>query len=150
MESLNTVWVSRANALLMRGRAGRVMEGFCFHLYVHFRYDNHMRKDPVPEIQRVPLEKMVLRIQILQAFQNLSVFFHYKTCINICVKKQLLRNRCYEHSHWSMCAFWTFEHFVINSIIYNVLAYICTYIFHLTCSLQFKKRISVAYLEPEP
>jgi len=73
MESLDTVWVSRANALQRRGRAGRVMEGFCFHLYTQFRYDNHMRKDPVPEIQRVPLEKMVLRIKILPAFQGRSV-----------------------------------------------------------------------------
>jgi ATP-dependent RNA helicase DHX57 len=73
MESLDTVWVSRANALQRRGRAGRVMEGYAFHLYTQFRYDNHMRPDPVPEIQRVPLEKMVLRIKILPAFKGSSV-----------------------------------------------------------------------------
>ena len=32
-----------------------------------------MRTDPVPEIQRVPLEKMVLRIKILPAFKSQSV-----------------------------------------------------------------------------
>jgi len=73
MESLDTVWVSQANALQRKGRAGRVMEGFCFHIYTQFSYDNHMRKDPVPEIQRVPLEKMILRIKILPAFQGKSV-----------------------------------------------------------------------------
>ena len=37
------------------------------------RYEHHMRTDPVPEIQRVPLEKMVLRIKILPAFKSQSV-----------------------------------------------------------------------------
>lgn len=32
-----------------------------------------MRTDPIPEIQRVPLEKMVLRIKILPAFTDRSV-----------------------------------------------------------------------------
>ena len=73
MESLDTVWVSQANALQRKGRAGRVMEGVCFHLYTHFRFHNHMRKDPVPEIQRVPLEKMILRIKILSAFKRKNV-----------------------------------------------------------------------------
>ena len=36
MESLETVWVSQANALQRKGRAGRVMPGVCFHLYTRY------------------------------------------------------------------------------------------------------------------
>ena len=42
-------------------------------MVTRFRYEKHMRKDPVPEIQRVPLEKMILRIKILTAFHKKSV-----------------------------------------------------------------------------
>lgn len=33
MESLDVVWVSRANAMQRKGRAGRVMPGVCIHLF---------------------------------------------------------------------------------------------------------------------
>ena len=74
MESLDTVWVSRANALQRKGRAGRVRPGFCFHLYTDFRYSKHFREDPVPEIQRVPLEQMLLRIKILPLFSGTGLY----------------------------------------------------------------------------
>jgi len=70
MESLDTVWVSRANAAQRKGRAGRVRPGFCFHLYTELRHQTHMRDQPVPEIQRIPLEQMVLRIKILPSFKD--------------------------------------------------------------------------------
>ena len=46
------------------------MSGFCFHLYTHFRFDHHFRPFPIPEIQRVPLEQMLLRIKIMPLFQH--------------------------------------------------------------------------------
>jgi ATP-dependent RNA helicase DHX57 len=73
MESLDTVWISQANGLQRKGRAGRVMPGFCFHLYTSFRFEKHLRRDPVPEILRVPLEQMVLRIKVLPLFKNKTV-----------------------------------------------------------------------------
>ena len=30
-----------------------------------FRFDHHLRNDPLPEILRVPLEQMVLRIKVV-------------------------------------------------------------------------------------
>ncbi|ALC48383.1 CG1582 [Drosophila busckii] len=68
MESLDLVWVSRANAKQRKGRAGRVMPGVCIHLYTGYRYHHHILAQPVPEIQRVPLEQIVLRIKTLQTF----------------------------------------------------------------------------------
>lgn len=38
MESLETCWVTQANALQRKGRAGRVMPGICVHLYTSYKY----------------------------------------------------------------------------------------------------------------
>lgn len=37
MESLETCWISRANAVQRKGRSGRVMPGICIHLYTSHR-----------------------------------------------------------------------------------------------------------------
>ncbi|XP_031831069.1 putative ATP-dependent RNA helicase DHX57 [Nomia melanderi] len=65
MESLETCWVSQANALQRKGRAGRVMAGVCIHLYTSYKFKYHFSAQPVPEILRIPLEPLLLRIQIL-------------------------------------------------------------------------------------
>ncbi|EDW27556.1 GL20210 [Drosophila persimilis] len=70
MESLDLVWVSRANAKQRKGRAGRVMPGVCIHLYTSHRFHQHILGQPVPEIQRVPLEQIVLRIKTLETFAS--------------------------------------------------------------------------------
>uniref|UniRef100_A0A182QUK8 RNA helicase n=1 Tax=Anopheles farauti TaxID=69004 RepID=A0A182QUK8_9DIPT len=70
MESLEMVWVSRANALQRKGRAGRVMPGVCIHLYTRPRFTHHILGQPVPEIHRIPLEPLLLRIKTLSTFQE--------------------------------------------------------------------------------
>jgi ATP-dependent RNA helicase DHX57 len=70
MESLELCWVSQANALQRRGRAGRVMPGVCFHLYTGHRYEWQFLKQPIPELQRVPLEQLVLKIKVLALFKG--------------------------------------------------------------------------------
>ncbi|CAB0005176.1 unnamed protein product [Nesidiocoris tenuis] len=74
MESLETVWVSRANADQRRGRAGRVMPGVCFHLFSRQRYDMVLSAQPVPEICRIPLEQLILRIKMLPALASKDLF----------------------------------------------------------------------------
>lgn len=68
MESLELAWVSRANASQRRGRAGRVMPGVCVHLYTKFRHDNNFLAQPVPELLRIPLEQLILRMKVLRHF----------------------------------------------------------------------------------
>lgn len=73
MESLELVWVSRANAMQRKGRAGRVMPGICIHLYTSHRFNHHFIAQPVPEIQRVPLEQLLLSIKTLPNFSSREV-----------------------------------------------------------------------------
>ena len=58
-------WVSRASANQRRGRAGRVREGFSYHLFSSHTYDFVMEEYQLPEISRVGIEDLVLQILIL-------------------------------------------------------------------------------------
>ena len=58
-------WISAASAKQRKGRAGRVQPGVCFSLFTSDRAGK-MKKHPVPEIMRVPLEEVCLHIRKLQ------------------------------------------------------------------------------------
>lgn len=66
MESLEDCFVSRSNARQRRGRAGRVKSGVAFHLVSRHRFERVLPADQLPEIKRVPLEQLILRIKALK------------------------------------------------------------------------------------
>ncbi|XP_003426609.1 putative ATP-dependent RNA helicase DHX57 [Nasonia vitripennis] len=74
MESLEMCWVSRANALQRKGRAGRVMSGVCIHLYTSYRFNYSFLAQPIPEILRISLEPLLLRIKILHKSQDVDLY----------------------------------------------------------------------------
>ncbi len=69
MESLETVWVSRANALQRKGLSGRVASGVCFHLFSGHRFEHHLRGQPIPG-GTLTLQHRYLQRQ--QTYQNIS------------------------------------------------------------------------------
>ncbi|TPX57355.1 hypothetical protein SpCBS45565_g08230 [Spizellomyces sp. 'palustris'] len=70
MASLEECWVSRANALQRRGRAGRVAKGTCIHLFTSHMFENTLAAQQVPEMRRTPLEQLCLRIKVLPFLQG--------------------------------------------------------------------------------
>lgn len=73
MECLETCWVSRANAMQRQGRAGRVMPGISIHLFSSHRFEHHLLGQPIPEILRIPLEPLLLRISIMNSGKNVNL-----------------------------------------------------------------------------
>jgi ATP-dependent RNA helicase DHX29 len=67
-------WVSQASAKQRKGRAGRVRTGTCYALYTRDRFENKMKKYQLPEMQRVPLEELVLQIHLLKVEKTAGLF----------------------------------------------------------------------------
>jgi ATP-dependent RNA helicase DHX29 len=63
---LQESFIARSNAAQRRGRAGRVQEGVAFALFTRFRHDAQFVDHPQPEMLRLSLQDLALRIKILR------------------------------------------------------------------------------------
>ncbi|KAG0148747.1 hypothetical protein CROQUDRAFT_669777 [Cronartium quercuum f. sp. fusiforme G11] len=59
-------FIARSNATQRKGRAGRVQEGICFHLFTKHRMENQLAENPLPEMLRLSLQDLALRIKIMK------------------------------------------------------------------------------------
>ncbi|NXD18207.1 DHX34 helicase, partial [Nothocercus nigrocapillus] len=63
LQRLQEFWISQASAEQRKGRAGRTGPGVCYRLYAESDYDA-FAPYPVPEIQRVALDALVLQVRL--------------------------------------------------------------------------------------
>lgn len=63
MQTFSVSWISKASAAQRAGRAGRTGPGHCYRLYSSAIFENHFEKFAKPEIQRIPIEGVVLQMK---------------------------------------------------------------------------------------
>ncbi|EUC63264.1 RNA helicase [Rhizoctonia solani AG-3 Rhs1AP] len=63
LQSFDIAWISKASAAQRSGRAGRTGPGHCYRLYSSALYESHFPPHTKPEIERMPVEGVVLQMK---------------------------------------------------------------------------------------
>ncbi|KAG9124138.1 putative ATP-dependent RNA helicase DHR1, partial [Ceratobasidium sp. 392] len=63
LQSFDISWISKASAAQRAGRAGRTGPGHCYRLYSSALYETHFPAHALPEIERMPVEGVVLQMK---------------------------------------------------------------------------------------
>ncbi|KDN34519.1 hypothetical protein RSAG8_12392, partial [Rhizoctonia solani AG-8 WAC10335] len=63
LQSFDISWISKASAAQRSGRAGRTGPGHCYRLYSSALYESHFIAHAKPEIERMPVEGVVLQMK---------------------------------------------------------------------------------------
>lgn len=66
MSKLIECFVARSNAKQRRGRAGRVQNGLCWHLFTRHRHDQYLAEHPLPEMLRLSLQDLALKLKVMK------------------------------------------------------------------------------------
>jgi len=63
IQAFQVAWTSKASAAQRAGRAGRTGPGHCYRLYSSALFEHHFEKFAAPEIQRMPIDGVVLQMK---------------------------------------------------------------------------------------
>ncbi|TFK41870.1 P-loop containing nucleoside triphosphate hydrolase protein [Crucibulum laeve] len=73
LSRLVETWVTQAAARQRRGRAGRTQPGVCYKLYTR-KQAADMKKFPIPEILRIPLESISLTVKAMREDEDVRLY----------------------------------------------------------------------------
>ena len=76
MERLEMHWASKASCTQRTGRTGRVQTGYCFRLVTQVFYDSSLSLFSSPEMQRVALDRLILKIAQLNKKNKYDQIFN--------------------------------------------------------------------------